>query len=60
MSNQEIRGILIDEAEHGQHGDFLRAFIDAVLRADPVNFELLKPAAETLIQKYGLKKRHEM
>lgn len=37
-----------------EHGDFLTAFAEAVIRADAENFEVLRPAARLLIQKYGL------
>lgn len=40
----------------GQHGDFLKTFCRAWLRADPENRELLTPAAVALVNKYKLTK----
>lgn len=41
-------------AGRGNHGSFLRAFAWALICADYQNFELLRPAAEDLIDKYQL------
>jgi len=38
-----------------KQGDFLRSFAEAFMRADPGNFELLRPVAAKLIEKYDLK-----
>jgi hypothetical protein len=38
----------------GGHGDFLRSFADAVVRADEDNFALIRPAAAALVIKYHL------
>jgi len=38
------------------HGSFLRAFADAVLRADDSNLQVIRPAALALISKYNLDK----
>jgi len=38
----------------GKHGDFLKAFARAYLRADNDNRELLRPSAVALVEKYGL------
>jgi len=36
------------------YGSFVTAFADAVCRADPENFELIRPLAVQLIAKYNL------
>jgi hypothetical protein len=43
------------ELEKG-HGSFLSYFMEAVIRADGENFELLKELSFILINKYGLSK----
>jgi hypothetical protein len=59
MSNGEIseifRAIVAEEKGH-EHGDFLKAFGRALLRADFENFEILRLAAERFISKYSLDK----
>jgi len=54
-----------DELEHifkeivndvGGHGDFLKSFSLAFLRADHENQILLKPSALALVEKYDLQK----
>ena len=46
-------------AGEGQHGDFLRAFAEAVMRSDKENFLLLLNPAEILILKYNLTLKNE-
>jgi len=41
---------------HSDHGDFLKTFADAYLRADQENEKILRPAWLVLINKYGLDK----
>jgi len=37
-----------------RHGSFLTAFSEAVIRADRDNFQILRPVAERLADKYSL------
>ena len=57
MTNDELKFIYVEVANgRGNHGSFLRAFAEAVIRADALNFEVLKPAATELVFKYDLDK----
>jgi hypothetical protein len=40
----------------GLHGGFLLSFAEAVTRADPENFVLLRPVMVVLVEKYSLDK----
>jgi hypothetical protein len=53
MSSQQVRDIFV-RVQSANRGSFLTAFTSALLFADSDNFELLKPAAISLIEKYGL------
>ena len=52
---ETLKGIALSELNHGVHGSFLTSFLDAFLRADSENAQILAPAMRTLVQKYGLK-----
>ena len=55
MSDAQLLHIFADIANgRGQHGGFLRSFAEAVIRADPPNFAMLRPAMKALIEKYSL------
>jgi len=55
MTDQELLHIWVEVLQgRGQHGHFLRAFADTLVRADPQNFILLRSAARTLADKYHL------
>jgi hypothetical protein len=56
-SEAEIRHVFVEVAQgRDNHGDFLKDFSRAVMRADSANFALLRPAATALIYKYSLEK----
>lgn len=40
----------------GLHGAFLRSFADSYIRADSLNLELVRSAAQALVVKYSLDK----
>lgn len=44
----------------GNHGDFLRHFSEAYIRADSENRTLLTPTAIILVHKYGLQAHLEV
>jgi hypothetical protein len=46
----EIRNWASNAIAHG--GSFVKSFAEAVLRADPDNFEILEQATRTLMEKY--------
>lgn len=54
--NDKILRFIAAEVGGGRnnHGGFLQAFANAVLRADPENYSLLRPTWIVLIVKYGL------
>ena len=55
MTDAQLHHIFVEVAiGRGRHGGFLRSFADAVTHADGENFELLKPAMESLVAKYPL------
>jgi hypothetical protein len=55
MNDAELLHIFVEVAlGRGRHGDFLKAFADAVSRADGENFALLRPVAQMIIKKYEL------
>ena len=55
LTNEDVRHICTEVAlGKGNHGSFLMVFCEAVIRADYENFQLLKPVAEQLIEKYKL------
>jgi len=47
--------IAVNELKHGRHGGFLEHFLYTWQLADPSNKRVLKPAFESLVNKYGLK-----
>jgi len=56
LIDAQLRHIFIEvEIGRGRHGAFLRAFADAVAKADPDNFALIRPAALMLAVKYHLR-----
>ena len=44
---------------HNRHGNFIKAFANAWLKADPYNKEILKTAWLNLIEKYDLDMREK-
>jgi hypothetical protein len=54
-ADEEIKSIYTNVfLGQGKHGDFLRSFAGAVMRADRANFEVLRMPALDLISKYNL------
>ena len=47
--------IAVNELRHERHGSFLEQFLHTWQYADPSNKRILKPAFESLINKYGLR-----
>ena len=41
-------------AGRGDHGDFVRSFAEAIIRADDENLDLLMNSALALVRKYNL------
>lgn len=59
MTDKEIKAIFTNVMNGvGNHGDFLRAFAEAICRADAVNFIILVPAAISLVRNYNLYRAH--
>jgi len=57
MTDQQILHIYIEVSlGRGRHGGFLTKFSEAVMLADPENFQLLRPLAKHFIEKYELEK----
>ena len=57
LVDQEIIHIFTEIAcGHGQHVAFVMSFAELVTRADPSNFDLVRPQALCLIAEYGLGK----
>jgi len=55
LVDDQVRHIFLEVSlGRGRHGDFLKYFGDAVVRADPENFALIRPSAMMLIVKYEL------
>jgi len=54
LQDEELREIYRCALDAG-HGDFLKSFAEAVVRADHENIIYLRPAALFFIHKYGLK-----
>ena len=55
LTNAQILHIFVEIMNgRNNHGSFLRAFADAVSRADDSNFQTIRPSALALISKYGL------
>jgi hypothetical protein len=54
MAPDQIRTAFECVFYDASQGDFLRGFAQAVIYADPDNFELLRPVAERLIGRYQL------
>jgi|GEM_PF-3094720 len=55
LSDEDIRVIFTEIASgNKKHGAFLKFFSESIIRADPGNYALLKPAAIKLIEKYEL------
>lgn len=57
VSWERLKGIAIWELDHGLHGDFLKAFLQAFLRADWSNARLLIPVMQHFVKKYHLEDR---
>jgi hypothetical protein len=56
LIDAQLRHIFVEVSlGRGRHGDFLKSFAQAVLRADPDNFALIRPAATMLVVKYMLR-----
>jgi hypothetical protein len=57
MEPDKLRHIWIEIANgRGAHGGFLKSFATAFSYADPMNIEVITPAAIELVRKYGLEK----
>lgn len=57
LSDAEIRHIFVEVSEgRGNCGDFMIGVAAAVRYADPFNFELIREAACSVIDKYELRK----
>lgn len=57
LSDSELLHIYVEVADgRGGHGDFLKSFAQAVMRADHSNFSLLRAPAALIELKYGLRK----
>lgn len=55
LSKEELQYIYTEVLnDNGQHGDFLKAFGWAVLRADFENFQVMTPLAQYFVEKYKL------
>jgi hypothetical protein len=55
FSEEQTRHIFVEVAGgRGRHGDFLKSFAQAFLRADSDNLRILNWAAVSLIEKYKL------
>src|ERR1019366_5889034 len=55
LTNAQILHIFVEIMNgRNNHVSFLRAFADAVSRADDSNFQTIRPSALALISKYGL------
>jgi pyruvoyl-dependent arginine decarboxylase (PvlArgDC) len=55
MSDKEIKDLWLDIVlGKGNHGSFLVSFGETLLKADAENFQLLKPIALILMEKYSL------
>ena len=52
--HERLREIALYELQFGYHGDFLRYFLEAYLRADLDNERLLRPIMVTFEGKYRL------
>ena len=50
-----LKGVASYEMHVSNHGDFLKTFLVAFLRADPENSRILLPAMKKLELKYNLK-----
>jgi len=60
ISTEDILREIAVNAVHSKHGDFLRVFADAYLRADQENEGILRHAWLCLITKYGLDEECEI
>jgi hypothetical protein len=57
LSDSRILHIFVEVANgRGEHGSFLVSFAEALQRADPENFSMLRLTALEVINKYGLAK----
>jgi len=57
MTDPEILHIFVEiSLGRGRHGSFFTGFAQAVMCADDVHFQLLRPLAKYLIEKYELQK----
>jgi hypothetical protein len=55
LTNAQILHVFVEIMNgRNNHDSFLRAFADAVSRADDSNFQVVRPAALALISKYNL------
>lgn len=56
LSDGEILHVFVEVLQgRGRHGDFLKSLAEAVARADTSNFELIRPALCSVIEKYGFR-----
>ena len=57
LSDGEILHIFVEVSNgRGRQGDFLRSLANAIVHADTANFELIKDAACSVIEKYDLRR----
>ena len=57
MTDSQILHIFVEiSLGRGRHGSFLSRFAEAVVAADPSNFQLLRPLAKHLIETNQLEK----
>lgn len=60
ISTEDILRSIAVNVVHSKHGDFLRVFADAYLRADLENEKVLRHTWLVLITKYGLDEESEL
>jgi len=57
ITDEELLHIYVEIAGgRGNHGDFLKSFAEAIMRADYSNFAMLRMVASFLVTKYDLAK----
>jgi hypothetical protein len=55
LTGEDVHAIWLAVKDgRGNHGDFLKAFAEAIVRADDENLAILMPAAMRLIVKFDL------
>ena len=59
MSTERVLHAIAVDVVNSNHGDFLKTFADAYLRADRANERILRPAWLVLVDKYQLDKEYK-